>query len=206
MTELGVPAGAELWVLLASVPLAVAGCTSFTKIAIVLGSLRAALGARELLPLSSLIALAAVLTALVMAPVGGHLADELAVMGTVEGLRAGDLLVWARAFAPLREFMLAHADPEALDYFAQYTGLGEQHPLVVIGGFMIGELAEAFALVTSIALAFMVVDLVVGQLLALLGHQQTATASVATPVKLLVFVGTEGWLGVVSGIVESYSP
>ncbi len=198
------PANVAGWMLLAALPLLLAACTAFTKIAVVLGALRIGLGADRLLPPGSMLALALVLTALVMAPVAEACVAGLEQVGGYEAVVAAPLELGARMLAPLWEFLAAHAEPEEVELFAELSGRGGDDPLVLAPAFLVSELGRGLGLAVMILLPFVVVDLICAQVLVLLGLSNTPTAVIALPAKLLLFLAADGWSTVIVGLVEGY--
>lgn len=192
------------WLLLAALPLLLAACTAFTKIAMVLGALRLGLGAERLLPAGSMLALALVITALVMAPV---MQDCLMLVGELGGypaLVAAPLELGGQVLDPLWEFLAAHAKPEELERFAALSGRSGDEPLVLAPAFLLSELGRGLELAVLILLPFVVVDLICAQVMVLLGLASTPTAVIALPAKILLFLAADGWATVVVGLIEGY--
>lgn len=202
--ELGLPSTLAPWLLLAAAPIVLTACTAFTKISIVLAALRMGLGAERLLPLASIFALALVLTALVMAPVGEAMLELLTAAGGVEGLAGEPAPRWAELLAPLREFLARHADADQLQLFAELSGRGPDDALSLVPAFLVSELAAGLELALWILLPFVVVDLIAAEVLALLGLQHTPTAVIALPAKILLFLAADGWQTVIVNLVEGY--
>jgi flagellar biosynthesis protein FliP len=198
------PANVAGWLLLAALPLLLAACTAFTKIAVVLGALRLGLGAERLLPAGSMLALALVITALVMAPVTEDCLAALEAVGGYPALAAEPLALGTRVLEPLWEFLAVHAKPEELELFAGLAGRGEDEPLVLAPAFLLSELGRGLELAVMILLPFVVVDLLCAQVLVLLGLSNTPTAVIALPAKILLFLAADGWSTVIVGLVEGY--
>jgi flagellar biosynthesis protein FliP len=192
------------WLVLASLPLVLAACTAFTKISIVLAALRTGLGAEALLPFGSMLTVALVLTALVMAPIGEALWLGFEDAGGVEGLGHASLDTWFSLLEPLRGFLSEHAEPEDRRLFAELAGSTTEHPVALVPAFLIGEIGRGLELAVMILLPFVIVDLIAAQTLALLGLAQTPTSVLALPAKLLLFLAASGWQTVVIGLIESY--
>lgn len=192
------------WLVLAGLPLVLAACTAFTKISIVLAALRTGLGAEALLPFGSMFALALVLTALAMAPIGEALWLSFEAAGGLAGLANAPPSAWFDLLAPLRGFLIDHANLEDRQHFAELAGSSNDHPVVLVPAFLIAELGRGLELAVMILLPFVVIDLIAAQVLVLLGLSQTPTSVVALPAKLLVFLAASGWQTIVVGLIESY--
>ncbi|PRP91503.1 Flagellar biosynthetic protein FliP precursor [Enhygromyxa salina] len=202
--ELGLPANVSGWLILASLPLLLAACTAFTKISVVLGALRLGLGAERLLPFGSILALALVLTALVMAPVAYECLDALELAGGIAAVELAPLERGPEILAPLWNFLAEHAKPGELELFAELSGQAPEQPVVLVPAFLVSELGHGLALAVLILLPFVVVDLICAQVLVLLGLNQTPTAVIALPAKILLFLAADGWGTVIVGLVEGY--
>jgi flagellar biosynthesis protein FliP len=202
--ELELPANVSGALLLASLPLLLAACTAFTKISIVLAALRHGLGAERLLPFASMLALALVITALVMAPVAEACLTALELGGGTAALMAAPLELGRELLAPLWEFQRAHAEQEQLELFAELSGRAIEEPVVLVPAFLVSELGRALELAVMILIPFVVVDLICAQLLVLLGLPTTPTTVVALPAKILLFLAADGWRTVIVALIEGY--
>jgi len=201
--ELGELSG---WLLLAALPVLLATCTAFTKTSVVLGAVRVGLGAEALLPWGAMLALALLVTTIVMVPV---FVSTLMVLeehgGVVRAWRLEDIVdLWRILFAPLAGFLVRHANPDELAFFSELQGFPSDHPLALIPAFLVTELAEAFHMAVLVLVPFVAVDLVVAQAIALWGITSQPQALVTLPLKLLLFLAADGWDVVVVGLVEGY--
>ena len=76
--------------------------------------------------------------------------------------------------------------------------------LVLIPSFTLRELTSAFQIGFIIYIAFVAVDLIVGNILLALGMQMLSPTIVSTPFKLLLFVALDGWERLIHGLILSY--
>jgi type III secretory pathway component EscR len=203
--ELGLPSEVVGWILLAAAPLVLAAATAFTKVSVVLASLRVGLSAEALLPYGALLALALVVTALVMAPVGLAVAAAIELAGGIDALLAGPVDGWAPVTEPLRAFLERHADADEVEFFAGMQGIGSDHPVALVAGFLVTELTEALHMAVLILVPFVLVDLIVAQVLVLLGLAQAPMPLVTLPLKILLFLAAGGWDVVIGGLVGGYA-
>jgi len=192
------------WLVLAALPLLLATCTAFTKSSIVLAALRSGLGADNLIPFAALIAIAFVVTAIVMGPTAVATFEVIDAAGGVPSLLDGPAEAWLPVVEPLGDFLARHADADELSFFAGLQGFGEEHPLVLVPAFLVTELREALHMAVVLIVPFVAVDLVAAQVLALLGLVQQPVPAVTLPVKLLLFLAVGGWDVVIGGLVEGY--
>jgi type III secretion protein R len=191
--------------------------TSFTKIVVVLGLLRQAMGVQQVPPNMVVNALAIILSVYVMAPIGLHAADTLKdkLQGPVTSRRFEDLpVIYESISTPLRQFLQKHTSAHDRAFFVRSAvklwpreaaqSVREDDMLVLIPSFTLGELSSAFQIGFIIYLAFVVIDLIVGNVLLALGMQMLSPTVISTPFKLLLFVALDGWERLVHGLVLSY--
>lgn len=183
--------------------------TSFTRIIVVLGLLRASLGTAALPPNSVLVVLAIMLTGLIMAPTLAAVQKE--AIGPYEARRITAAQAIARGEAPLRSFMRRQVRGSDLASFARIARIapsrdGEVPFSVLAPAFLIGELRTAFAMGFALALPFAIVDIVVAVVLMSLGMFMVSPAVISLPLKLLLFVAVDGWALVTGALAASYHP
>jgi type III secretion protein R len=196
-------------------PLAFMTVTAFVKIATVLQIVRSAIGAQGVPSTSVIMALAAALTLIAMAPVGDKIAARAAPLfrsspDTVTLVRDGVDAVRE----PLREFLTANAsDTERARFLdvarrtrpeADRAQVHADDLTVVVPAFVVTELGEAFAIGFLIFLPFLVIDLVVSNVLLALGMQMMSPTQVSLPFKLLLFVAIDGWGLLARALVAGY--
>lgn len=203
MSDVALPSWSAI-AILALVPLVLAAATAFTKSSVLFGALRVGLGAEALLPVPAVLALALIVTAVVMGPTAADVMAEVDARGGFTAL-SGAPEAWLDAFEPWRAFLHRHADAEELEFFAGLQNRPPEDPLVVVPAFLVTELAEALAMAVVVLVPLVVVDLLVAQVLALLGLAQMPVQLVAVPLKLLLFLAVGGWDVVVGGLVEGYA-
>ncbi len=191
--------------------------TSFTKIVVVLGLLRQALGLQQVPPNMVVNALALIMTVYVMAPIGMHAAGTLKdkLQGPLSSRRFEDItVIYQSVSAPLRGFLTRHTTPRDRAFFVrsavklwprdEASQLRDDDMFVLIPSFTLRELTSAFQIGFVLYLAFVVIDLIVGNVLLALGMQMLSPTMISTPFKLLLFVALDGWERLVHGLVLSY--
>ena len=114
-----------------------------------------------------------------------------------------------RAIEPLRGFLAKHAHRADRESFTKLAGeLGRpatgDEVWVLAPAFVVSELKEAFAIAVLVFIPFLVIDLVVGLTLAALGIQQVSAQVIALPLKLLLFVATDGWRLLIEALIRGY--
>jgi type III secretion protein R len=195
--------------------------TSYTKIAIVLGLMRMALGTQQVPSNLVLNGIAVIVSVFVMAPVGMEIAA--AVQNSSFGssssknttLRFQDYArVLEAGTQPVKTFLGHHTAERERRLFmktatqiwpeAQARSLSRDDLLVLIPSFTLSELTKAFQIGFLLYLAFVVVDMIVGNVLLALGMMMISPTVVSVPIKLLLFVALDGWAQLVQGLMLSY--
>lgn len=181
--------------------------TSFTRIVIVLGFVRTALGTPSAPSNQIVVGLSLFLTFFLMGPVFDRVNTEALrpyLDGQISSTEALD-----RATVPLKQFMLKQTRTRDIEYFLQLGGYGptavKDLPMrVVIPAFVISELQTAFQMGFLLFLPFLVIDFLVSSVLMALGMMMMPPVTVALPLKLLLFVLVDGWHLVVRSLVQSF--
>jgi flagellar biosynthesis protein FliP len=202
---LDLPPGLLAWVVLTAGPLLAITCTAFTKASVVLSALRVGLGAEQLLPWSAVFALSLAITAVIMGPVAAASLAALERAGGLTGLQEGPGSQVLGVLAPLQEFLARHAEVAELDFFADLQGLPAEHPLTLVPAFLVTELGEALQISLLILVPFVLVDLVLAQVLVLMGLGGQSQPLVGLPLKIALFLAVGGWDVLVRGLVEGYA-
>src|SRR5690606_33094731 len=191
-------------------PAALLGLTAFTRIIIVLGLLRQALGTGQTPSNQVLLALALFLTVMVMMPVF----DSAWVAGISPYLN--DQMefrqAWTAALEPFRGFMLAQVRENDLMTFANLSGTGpyatgQDVPFgVLAASFLTSELKTAFEIAFLVYIPFVIIDLVVASVLMSMGMMMLSPMLVSAPFKILLFVLVDGWALIVGSLARSFNP
>ncbi|CAH0441242.1 type III secretion system export apparatus subunit SctR [Ralstonia pseudosolanacearum] len=203
-------------VAIALLPFAAMVVTSYTKIVVVLGLLRNALGVQQVPPNMVLNGIAMIVSCFVMAPVGMEAMQRAHVQINAQGgtniTQVMPLLDAARD--PFREFLNKHTNPREKAFFMRSAQqlwppekaaqLKDDDLIVLAPAFTLTELTSAFRIGFLLYLAFIVIDLVIANLLMALGLSQVTPSNVAIPFKLLLFVVMDGWSVLVHGLVNTY--
>ena len=202
--------------ILTVLPLLAIAATSFTKLVVVLGLLRTALGTANIPPASVITAVAAALSLLVMAPVAEeigtriepHLAGGAAQSSSQAGQLAQAAELYRTAAPPLLRFLRENTKPDEIAYFSSLAAVPvppDQAGLsVLLPAFITTELTEAFIIGLLIFIPFLVVDLIVSNVLLAVGLQSITPATVALPLKLLIFTVADGWQLLLGGVLSTY--
>ena len=182
--------------------------TPFTRIVVVMGFLKRALGAQTVPPNQIVVGLSLLLTWYVMQPQINQINDTALQpymaqqIGYKEGLE--------RAMKPMRAFMLRQCGENELSVMVRVSktprpATVEDIPnAVLIPAFVLSELKTSFIIGFLIYLPFLVIDMVVASVLMSLGMMMLPPVMVSLPLKLILFVLVDGWTLVTQGLVSSF--
>ena len=183
--------------------------TAFTRITIVLGLLRQALGTGQTPSNQVLMGLALFLTALVMMPIWQKMWS--AGLQPYLNDQIDFHTAWTLTTQPLRAFMLAQVRETDLMTFAGMAGDGKYAgpdavPFqVLVASFVTSELKTAFEIGFLIFIPFVIIDLVVASVLMSMGMMMMSPMLVSAPFKILLFVLVDGWVLVVDTLAASFN-
>jgi type III secretion protein R len=203
--------------LVSLLPFAFMTVTAFVKIATVLQIVRGAIGAQSVPSSSVIMALAAALTLIAMAPVGDRIIARAAPLWTADKTPDTVTLVERGIDAvrePMRDFLKNNASETERARFLdvarrarpaeERAAVGADDLTVLVPSFVVTELTEAFAIGFLVFLPFLVIDLVVSNVLLALGMQMMSPTQVSLPFKLLLFVAIDGWGLLAKALVAGY--
>jgi len=182
--------------------------TGFTRIIIVLGLLRNAMGTPTSPPNSVLIGLALFLTFYAMSPVFNKIytdAYQPLSAGTISFETALD-----RGAKPLKTFMLHQTREADLSMFANMDNMPQfntpdEVPLrILVPAFVTSELKSAFQIGFTIFIPFLIIDLVVASVLMALGMMMVPPVTISLPFKLMLFVLADGWHLLLGSLARSF--
>jgi flagellar biosynthetic protein FliP len=182
--------------------------TGFTRILIVLGFIRSALGTPTAPPNQVLVGIALFMTIFVMAPTFNAINKD-----AIEPLRANRIsqeTALKRAETPMREFMFDQTRTKDLALFARLGKLEQPKTRadipthVLIPAFVISELKTAFQIGFLIFLPFLIIDLVISATLMSMGMVMLPPVFISLPFKILLFVLVDGWNLITRSLVQSF--
>ncbi|MDO9573378.1 MAG: flagellar type III secretion system pore protein FliP [Candidatus Contubernalis sp.] len=198
-----------LLTVLSLVPAFLVLMTSFTRIVIVLGFVRNAIGTQQTPPNQIVVGLALFLTIFIMSPVYTQINQEALEPYMAEEIEQDEALV--RAAVPIRSFMFNQTREKDLALFVNIAKLEQPNtrndiPLtVLIPAFVISELKTAFQMGFLLFIPFLIIDMVVASTLMAMGMFMLPPVMISLPFKLLLFIMVDGWHLVVKSLVESFA-
>ncbi len=194
--------------------------TSFTRILIVLGLLRQALGTQQLPPSQILVGLSLFLSFLIMSPTYEKIYAEAVAPWLDNAPDMTQERAWRIAEAHMRDFMFDQIervqneeDIYLLLEYQQKRSIAVGEPVrredvatsVLVPAFILSELKTAFVMGFRIYLPFLVIDMVIATVLISMGMLMLPPVLISLPFKLLLFVLADGWHLVVASLLSGFS-
>jgi flagellar biosynthesis protein FliP len=183
-------------------------CTSFTKIIVVLGLTRNALGLPSSPPNQVLTGIALFLTLFVMGPVLSDI-NDVAVQPYMDGAISVSQ-AYDSGVVPLRDFLLSNTREDELKLMIGLSGeeapadISEVSMTTLVPAFVLSELKSAFIIGLVVFIPFLVLDMLVSASLMAMGMMMVPPTIVSLPFKLLLFVVVDGWALITTALVGSY--
>lgn len=182
--------------------------TGFTRILIVLGFIRTAMGTSTTPPNQVLVGIALFLTLFVMAPTISAIKKD--AWEPMEHHQISTATAITRAEEPLREFMFRQTSDEDISLFVSMAKIktpqtrGQVPTYVLIPAFILSELKTAFQIGFLIFLPFLIIDLIVSSTLMSVGMMMLPPTFISMPFKILLFVLVDGWAVITHSLVASF--
>lgn len=182
--------------------------TAFTRIVIVLGFVRQAMGTQNSPPNQVLLGLSLFLTFFVMAPTFNTINAQALQPYMQEKITQQQ--AFERAVEAMRDFMFSQVQESELQLLIDITK--EEQPAdkksvsssILIPAFMLSELKRAFQMGFMIYVPFLVIDMLVASILMSMGMMMLPPIVISLPFKLLLFVLVDGWQLVVGSLMKSF--
>jgi flagellar biosynthesis protein FliP len=182
--------------------------TGFTRILIVLGFIRSALGTPTAPPNQVLVGIALFMTIFVMAPTFNAINKD--AIQPLRDKKISQTTALKRAEGPMREFMFDQTRTKDLALFAKLGKIDKPETradiptYVLIPAFVISELKTAFQIGFLIFLPFLIIDLVISATLMSMGMVMLPPVFISLPFKILLFVLVDGWNLITQSLVQSF--
>jgi len=197
-----------LFTVLTLAPSILVMCTAFTRILVVLGFLRQAMGTQNMPPNQLLIGLALFLAAFVMMPTGQeiytnslrpYLDKQQTSVQALEGMEKS-----------MRLFMSKQTRKSDIQLFFDVTNrpypktIDEVPTFYLIPSFIISELKTAFQIGFLLYIPFLILDMVVASVLMAMGMMMLPPVLISMPFKILLFILVDGWNLVIGSLMKSF--
>ena len=183
--------------------------TGFTRILIVLGFIRSAMGTQTTPPNQVLVGIALFLTLFVMAPTISTIKKDAWDPASKGQIKLSTAI--SRGEEPLREFMFRQTRNQDISLFVSLARLktapktrAQVPTYVLVPAFMMSELKTAFQIGFLVFLPFLIIDLIVSSTLMSMGMVMLPPTFISMPFKILLFVLVDGWDLVTRSLVASF--
>ena len=184
--------------------------TAFTRIVIVLGFLRQAMGTMQAPPNQVLLALSLFMTIFIMQPVWSKVNTD-----ALEPYMAGTIsqtVALEKASGPIRKFMFEHTRKKDLGLFIRASGGDKPQTEAdvamyqLVPSFVLSEMKTAFQMGFMLYVPFLVLDMVVSAVLMAMGMMMLPPILISLPFKIMLFVLVDGWNLLVGSLIRSFNP
>jgi len=182
--------------------------TCFTRIVIVLGFVRQAMGTQNMPPTQVILGLSLFLSFFVMSPTLNKINVE--ALQPYMNEQIDQVTALEKAVAPMRDFMFSQVREDELTLLTEITMKTEPTDakdvptMTLIPAFMLSELKRAFQMGFMIYIPFLVIDMIVASILMSMGMMMLPPVIISMPFKLLLFVLVDGWSLVVGSLIKSF--
>jgi type III secretion protein R len=125
-------------------------------------------------------------------------------------IRKGESVV-----APWRSFLLQHSGERELRVFSvladptegqveQKVNRDQVSLVTALAAFVLSEIKKGFTLAFFLLVPFFVIDLIVSNVLVAMGLTMMSPVVVGLPIKLLLFITSDGWLLLSRSLIRAY--
>ncbi|WEG11230.1 flagellar type III secretion system pore protein FliP [Pullulanibacillus sp. KACC 23026] len=182
--------------------------TCFTRVIVVLGFVRNALGTQQTPPNQVLVGLALFLTLFIMGPTFEKVNHD-----ALQPYMAGKITeetAYKKATDPMKEFMAKQTREKDLALFMDYEGKKipkkiDNIPLrALVPAYSISELKTAFQMGFIIYIPFLIIDMIVSSVLMSMGMMMLPPVMISLPFKILLFILVDGWNLIIKSLLMSF--
>ena len=182
--------------------------TSFTRLIIVFGLLRQALGLQQSPPNQVIISLSLILTFFIMQPYANKAWDN-GIKPYMDKTIPYDIAL-KESVAPFKNFMIKNTRESDLALFYRIKkqpnpkNIEDVDIIILMPAFVISELRTAFEIGFLIFLPFLVIDIIVASILMSLGMMMLPPVMISLPIKLVFFIVIDGWFVIIGNLAQSF--
>ncbi len=183
--------------------------TCFTRIVIVLGFVRQAMGTQNMPPTQVVIGLSLFLTFFIMSPTINQINENALQPYLNEEINQTEAL--DEALEPMRDFMFSQVKESELNLLTDITmsddpfDRDEIPTMTLIPAFILSELKRSFQMGFMIYIPFLVIDMIVASILMSMGMMMLPPVIISMPFKLLLFVLVDGWALIIGSLIKSFN-
>ena len=198
-----------LFTVLALAPTILVMMTPFTRIVIVLGFIRQALGSQQAPPNQVLVGMALFMTLFISMPAFQEANDKS--LQPFLKKQISQEQAFEAGLQPFRRFMLKQVRQSDLELYLSLAKLKrpdkpEDVPThVLIPAFITSELKTSFLIGFLVYIPFLVIDMVVASTLMSMGMMMLPPTIISMPFKLILFVLIDGWNILSQALIGSFA-
>lgn len=190
-------------------PFIVMCCTCFPRYIMSLSFLRQSIGLQSMPSNQILIGLALFMTLFTMQPTFDTIIEKGYKPYTEEKISSKEMM--DVAIDTTKEFMLTQTKEDNLLFFAEKAGLeylpDDKQDLdfrIVAPAFLVSEFTKTFWIGLLMYSTFIAIDFIVASVLMSMGMVMLPPATISILIKLLVFLGADGWYNIVKILMNSF--
>jgi len=182
--------------------------TSFTRLIIVLGLLRQAMGLQQSPPNQIIVSLSLILTFFIMEPYGKAAWDN-GIKPYMDKTISYEV-AFEESVSPFKEFMIKNTREKDLALFYRIKkqenpkNLQDINLTLLMPAFVISELRTAFEIGFLVFLPFLVIDIIVASILMSLGMMMLPPVMISLPIKIVFFIIIDGWHLIIGNLAQSF--
>jgi len=182
--------------------------TSFTRLLIVFGLLRQAMGLQQSPPNQVIVSLSLILTFFIMQPYA-DVAWNKGIKPYMDKTIPYDVAL-EESISPFKKFMVKNTREKDLALFYRISGkpnpknIKDISIITLMPAFVISELRTAFEIGFLIFLPFLVIDIIVASILMSLGMMMLPPVMISLPIKLVFFIIIDGWHVIIGNLAQSF--
>lgn len=183
--------------------------TGFTRIVIVLGFVRNAIGVASSPSNQIVIGLSLFLTLFLMGPVWEGIYENAVQPYNEKKITSQKAL--SIGSDHLKRFMLGQTRPKDIEFFLELSrkpnlpkNLEDLSLTIIIPAFLLSELRTAFQMGFMIFIPFLIIDFLVASTLMSMGMMMMPPAILSLPFKILLFVLVDGWTLIIKSLLKSF--
>lgn len=190
-------------------PFIVMCCTAFPRYIMSLSFLRQSMGLQGVPSNQILIGVAFFMTLFTMQPTFDRIVEDGYKPYSEEKITSKEMM--DVAISATKEFMLENTREKDLLFFAEKSGL-EYLPdskedldfRIVAPAFLISEFTKTFWVGILMYSTFVAIDFIVASVLMSMGMMMLPPANISILIKLIVFLGADGWYNVIKILMNSF--
>lgn len=198
--------------LLSLLPIIFVMTSSFVKISMVMILTRESLGVQQIPPNIVIYSLSLVLSFYIMGPVYNNTLNTISSTAPTTSVMLLDDL--SASTNETKKFLLKQTPKAQQQFF--YESLKEfwtpemmktvkkDDLIILVPSFMVSEITKAFKIGFLIYLPSVIIDIIVSNILMAMGMMMMSPATIALPIKLLLFISLDGWSRLIHALFNSY--